>query len=67
MRLPGEVAGSSTRLHVRIQTLLLRSFIIGEAEIVRDGLEHIEPDCAFLALEVTWLEFDSIERASSAA
>ena len=55
MGLPGEFAGSSTWLHVRIHPLLLYSFIIREAEIVRDRLEHVEPDRAFLTLEVTWL------------
>lgn len=35
--------------------------VIGETEVVRDGLKHIEPDGTLLALEVTRLKPDAIE------
>jgi len=42
----------SVRIHAHLDVSVV---VIGEAEIIRDCLEHVEPDSAFLAFEVTWL------------
>ena len=45
----------SVRIHAHFDVLQASVVVIGEAEIIRDCLEHVEPDSAFLAFEVTWL------------
>lgn len=67
--LPREVAGPTARVYgvlVRIHSDILLAlglpiFVVAEAVIIRDCLEHIEPNGALLALKVTWLEFYSAE------
>lgn len=55
--------GKSQWIHSILYTLWAR---IRETIVVWDGLEHIEPDSALFAFEMSWLESDTIKWANCA-
>jgi len=50
---------------MRVEARIVRtgSLVAGQAVVVGDCFEHVEPDVALLALKVPRLELDSVQRA----
>ena len=54
-------------MRIESWVIRLRRLTAHQDVIIGDGLEHVEPDAALLALEVPGLELDAIQRAHRVA
>ena len=56
---------SCQHVAMRVEARVVRTWglVAGQAVIIGDRFKHVEPDIALLALEVSGLELDSVQRA----